>query len=85
MFAWAPLPEPFKGIGSLEFSKLLLSEAQVAVAPGIGFGEHGDNHVRLALVENKHRSRQALRSIKSFMDNADAILEKAEKSRQESK
>ncbi|MBL4888392.1 MAG: LL-diaminopimelate aminotransferase [Candidatus Lindowbacteria bacterium] len=85
MFAWAPLPEPFKHIGSLEFSKLLLSEAQVAVAPGIGFGEHGDDHVRLALVENKHRTRQALRSIKSFMDNADMILEKAEKSRQESK
>ncbi|PCI40988.1 MAG: aminotransferase [Rhodospirillaceae bacterium] len=85
MFAWAPLPEPFKHIGSLEFSKLLLSEAQVAVAPGIGFGEHGDDHVRLALVENKHRTRQALRSIKSFMDNADTILEKAEKNRKESK
>jgi len=85
MFAWAPLPEPFKHLGSLEFSKLLLSEAQVAVAPGIGFGEHGDDHVRLALVENKHRSRQALRSIKSFMDNADSILEKADKRRAETK
>ena len=85
MFAWAPLPEPFKQLGSLEFSKLLLSEAQVAVAPGIGFGEHGDDHVRLALVENKHRTRQALRSIKSFMDNAETIIEKAQKRRAESK
>jgi len=84
MFAWAPLPEKFKHLGSLRFSKLLLSEAQVAVAPGIGFGEHGDDHVRLALVENKHRSRQALRSIKAFMDNSENIIEKAEKSRAES-
>jgi alanine-synthesizing transaminase len=85
MFAWAPLPPAFKHLGSLEFSKLLLSEAQVAVAPGIGFGEHGDDHVRLAVVENKHRTRQALRSIKAFMDNTATILENAEKSRTEAK
>lgn len=81
MFAWAPLPPAFKHLGSLEFSKLLLREAQVAVAPGIGFGEHGDDFVRLAVVENKHRTRQAIRSIKSFMDNYQNVLEDAEKSR----
>lgn len=66
MFAWAPIPPQFAHLGSLEFSKLLLQEAQVAVAPGIGFGEYGDNHVRLALVENVHRIRQACRNIKDF-------------------
>ncbi|MCW8914750.1 MAG: LL-diaminopimelate aminotransferase [Magnetovibrio sp.] len=83
MFAWAPLPDEFKHLGSLEFSKLLLSHAQVAVAPGIGFGEHGDDFVRFAVVENKHRTRQAIRSIKSFMDNHQSILENAEKVRAE--
>jgi len=67
MFAWAPIPEPFKHLGSLEFSKLLVEKADVAVAPGIGFGEHGDDYVRLALVENEHRIRQAARSIKRFL------------------
>jgi alanine-synthesizing transaminase len=67
MFAWAPLPEPFRHLGSLEFSKLLIEHADVAVAPGIGFGEHGDDHVRLALVENEHRIRQAARNIKRFL------------------
>lgn len=67
MFCWAPIPEPFREMGSLAFSKLLLAEAKVAVSPGVGFGEHGDGHVRLALVENKHRIRQALRSIRSFL------------------
>jgi alanine-synthesizing transaminase len=67
MFAWAPIPEQFKHLGSLEFSKLLVEKADVAVAPGIGFGEHGDDYVRLALVENEHRIRQAARSIKKFM------------------
>lgn len=85
MFAWAPLPPAFEHLGSLEFSKLLLREAQVAVAPGIGFGEHGDNFVRLAVVENKHRTRQAIRSIKSFMDNYQNALEGAEKARAEAK
>ncbi len=70
MFAWAPIPEPFKHLGSLEFSKLLIEKADVAVAPGIGFGEHGDDYVRLALVENEHRIRQAARSIKKFMNMA---------------
>ncbi|MEO9339022.1 LL-diaminopimelate aminotransferase [Mesorhizobium sp. SB112] len=66
MFAWAPIPEQFKQLGSLEFSKLLIEKADVAVAPGVGFGEHGDNYVRLALVENEHRIRQAARNIKKF-------------------
>jgi len=72
MFAWAPIPPRFAHLGSLEFSKQLLARARVAVAPGIGFGEHGDGHVRIALVENTHRLRQALRSIRSFLqqDNA---------------
>jgi alanine-synthesizing transaminase len=67
MFAWAPIPEPFRRLGSLEFAKLLLTEAEVAVSPGIGFGEYGDGHVRIALVENEHRIRQAVRNIKRFL------------------
>jgi len=67
MFAWAPIPEPFKGMGSMEFSKLLLSEVEVAVSPGIGFGEHGEGYVRIALVENRQRIRQAVRNIKAFL------------------
>ncbi|TIT82013.1 MAG: aminotransferase class I/II-fold pyridoxal phosphate-dependent enzyme, partial [Mesorhizobium sp.] len=67
MFAWAPIPEQFRPLGSLEFSKLLIEHADVAVAPGIGFGEHGDDFVRLALVENEHRIRQAARNIKRFL------------------
>jgi alanine-synthesizing transaminase len=72
MFAWAPIPERFAHLGSVGFSKLLLAKARVAVAPGIGFGEHGDGHVRIALVENTHRLRQALRNIRFFLqaDNA---------------
>ena len=85
MFAWAPIPPAFAHLGSLEFSKLLLSEANVAVAPGIGFGEHGDGFVRLALVENKHRTRQAVRSVKSFLDNYDKVIEAAEKKRAEAR
>jgi alanine-synthesizing transaminase len=68
MFAWAKLPEPFQGMGSIEFSKLLVEKADVAVAPGIGFGEHGDDHVRIALVENEQRIRQAARNIRRFLD-----------------
>jgi len=80
MFAWAPIPEAFREMGSLEFSKLLVEKADVAVAPGIGFGEHGDNHVRLALVENEHRIRQAARSIKRFLasvggDSTDNVVQ----------
>lgn len=67
MFCWAPIPEPFRDMGSLAFAKLLLEDAHVAVSPGIGFGEYGDGHVRMALVENKHRLRQAVRSIKNFL------------------
>jgi alanine-synthesizing transaminase len=72
MFLWAPIPERFRQLGSVEFSKLLLAKAKVAVAPGVGFGEHGDGHVRIALVENTHRIRQALRGIRAFLqgDNA---------------
>jgi alanine-synthesizing transaminase len=72
MFVWAPIPERFRHLGSVGFSKLLLEKAKVAVAPGLGFGEHGDEHVRIALVENNHRIRQALRGIKTFLsgDNA---------------
>ncbi|MEN2988244.1 LL-diaminopimelate aminotransferase [Tistrella sp. BH-R2-4] len=66
MFCWAPIPDAFKHLGSLEFSKLLLARADVAVSPGIGFGEYGDGYVRIALVENKHRIRQAVRNIKRF-------------------
>jgi alanine-synthesizing transaminase len=71
MFAWAPIPPQFAGMGSLEFSKALLGEAEVAVAPGIGFGEYGDGHVRIALVENEHRIRQAARNMKQFLSSAD--------------
>jgi alanine-synthesizing transaminase len=67
MFAWAPLPTRFRNLGSLEFSKLLLERAQVAVAPGIGFGEYGEGHVRLGLVENTDRIRQAVRNIKHML------------------
>jgi alanine-synthesizing transaminase len=67
MFLWAPIPERFRHLGSVEFSKLLLARAKIAVAPGLGFGEHGDGHVRIALVENSQRIRQALRGIRSFL------------------
>ena len=70
MFAWAPLPEGFKHLGSFEFSRLLIEQADVAVAPGIGFGEHGDNHVRIALVENEQRIRQAARNLRRFLASA---------------
>jgi alanine-synthesizing transaminase len=74
MFAWVPIPEKFRHLGSLEFSKLLIEKADVAVAPGIGFGEHGDDYVRLALVENEQRIRQAARGIRRFFDTADTEL-----------
>ena len=64
MFVWAPIPEAFRGIGSLEFAKLLIQEAKVAVSPGIGFGDYGEGFVRFALVENEQRIRQALRGLK---------------------
>ena len=74
MFAWAQIPEKFKSLGSLEFSKVLLKEADISVAPGIGFGEYGENFVRIGLVENEHRIRQAARNIKSIFNKADKIL-----------
>ena len=67
MFAWVPIPERFREMGTLEFSKQLLARAQVAVSPGIGFGEEGEGYVRMALVENKERLRQAVRGIKDFL------------------
>jgi alanine-synthesizing transaminase len=67
MFVWAPIPEPYKAMGSLEFSKKLLLEAKVAVAPGIGFGQYGDDHVRFGLIENEHRTLQAVRGIRHMM------------------
>ena len=66
MFAWAPIPERFAHLGSVEFAKKLLEETDVAVAPGLGFGERGDGHVRLAVVENEQRIRQAARALKGF-------------------
>lgn len=66
MFVWAEIPEPYRALGSLEFSKKLLNEAKVAVSPGIGFGDYGDDHVRFSLIENEHRTRQALRCIRDM-------------------
>ncbi len=74
MFAWVPIPEKFRHLGSLEFSKLLIEKAEVAVAPGIGFGEHGDDYIRIAMVENEQRIRQAARNIGKFLKSADATL-----------
>lgn len=68
MFVWAEIPDEFKAIGSLEFSKRMLKEGGVAVSPGIGFGEYGDNYVRIALIENEHRTRQALRGMRQFLN-----------------
>ena len=66
MFVWAPIPEPYRALGSLEFCKKLLAEARVAVSPGIGFGEYGDDHVRFGLIENEQRTRQAVRGIREM-------------------
>jgi alanine-synthesizing transaminase len=74
MFAWAPIPERFRQLGSVEFSKLLIEKADVAVAPGLGFGEHGEGYVRIALVENEQRIRQAARNIGRFLASADKTL-----------
>jgi alanine-synthesizing transaminase len=77
MFAWAPTPDAFHGLGSVEFSTLLVEKAEVAVSPGVGFGEHGEGFVRIALVENEQRIRQAARNVKKFLANADDILGRA--------
>jgi alanine-synthesizing transaminase len=66
MYIWARIPEAYKHLGSLEFSKRLLTDAKLAAAPGVGFGEYGDDHVRLALIENEARIRQATRGIKDM-------------------
>jgi alanine-synthesizing transaminase len=75
MFAWAPIPSAFLGIGSLAFSKLLLERANVAVSPGIGFGEYGEGFVRIALVENRQRLRQATRNIRAFLSGRNDVAE----------
>ena len=67
MFVWAPIPEPYREMGSLEFCKKVLRDAKVAVSPGIGFGEYGDDHVRFALIENEHRTRQAIRGVRDML------------------
>ncbi len=74
MFAWAPVPEAFRAAGSMLFSKLLIEEAAVAVAPGVGFGEYGEGYVRIGLVENEHRIRQAARNVKKFLQQSGQIL-----------
>ncbi|AXK79701.1 LL-diaminopimelate aminotransferase [Pseudolabrys taiwanensis] len=74
MFAWSPIPEPFREMGSVEFAKLLVEKAEVAVAPGTGFGERGEGFVRIALVENEQRIRQAARNIRRFLENAPTQL-----------
>src|SRR5262249_18189171 len=66
MFAWAPIPEPYREVGSVQFAKLLVEKADVAVSPGLGFGEYGEGFVRIALVENEPRIRQAARNITKF-------------------
>ncbi len=70
MFVWAQIPEKYREMGSLEFTKKLLQEAKVAVSPGIGFGEYGDDHVRFGLIENEHRTRQAIRGIRDMFKNS---------------
>ena len=69
MFVWAPIPEQYQHLGSLEFSKQLLLQAKVAVSPGVGFGEYGDRYVRFGLIENEHRIRQAVRGIRAMLKN----------------
>lgn len=73
MFVWAPIPEQFREMGSLEFSKKLLREAKVAVSPGVGFGQFGDDHIRFSLIENEHRTRQALRGIRNMLRNQNKV------------
>lgn len=75
MFVWAKIPEPYAALGSLEFAKKLLADAKVAVSPGIGFGEYGDDHVRFSLIENEHRTRQAIRNIKQMFRKDQGVKE----------
>jgi alanine-synthesizing transaminase len=78
MFVWAHIPEFYRSMGSLEFSKKLLNDAKVAVSPGIGFGEYGDEYVRFSLIENEHRTRQAIRSIRDMFRHDSATTLKSE-------
>ncbi len=73
MFVWAPIPEPYRAMGSIEFAKKLIIDAKVAVSPGIGFGQHGDDHIRFSLIENEHRTRQALRSIRNMLKKDNVV------------
>jgi alanine-synthesizing transaminase len=66
MYVWAKIPEPYAAMGSLDFAKKLLEDARIAVSPGIGFGDYGDDHVRIALIENEHRLRQAVRGVREM-------------------
>ena len=77
IFVWARIPDAFQSMGSLEFSKLLLAEAGVAVSPGVGFGEYGEGYVRFGLIENEHRTRQALRGIKKVLRNGPPVAERS--------
>jgi alanine-synthesizing transaminase len=74
MFVWAPIPEPFRAMGSMEFAKYLIAEAKVAVSPGVGFGADGDGFVRFALIENEHRTRQAIRGIRRALSRLEPSL-----------
>jgi alanine-synthesizing transaminase len=74
MFAWAPVPRPVAALGSMAFSKVQLREAEVAVSPGIGFGEYGEGYVRIGLVENEQRIRQAARGVRRLMQKAEKIV-----------
>jgi alanine-synthesizing transaminase len=74
MFAWAPVPRPFAALGSMAFSKILLRETEVAVSPGIGFGEYGEGYVRIGLVENEQSIRQAARGVRRLMQKAEKIV-----------
>ena len=73
MFVWAPIPEPYREMGSIEFAKKLIIDAKVAVSPGIGFGQHGDDHIRFSLIENEHRTRQALRIIRNMLKKDNVV------------
>jgi alanine-synthesizing transaminase len=78
MFVWAEIPEHYRKLGSLEFSKRLLTDAKVAVSPGIGFGDYGDSHIRFSLIENEERTRQALRGIRQmFAKTKESVIEMA--------
>jgi alanine-synthesizing transaminase len=79
MYIWAEIPEPYRAMGSLEFSKKVLAEAKVAISPGIGFGDYGDNHVRFAMIENEHRIRQAIRGIKDMFRKDGLVAPRTEK------